>query len=265
MKNILVPIGTSKNSAKTLQYAIDFAETFSSNVFVMQAYSVMSKAGTIANVNEIMERTSTERLEEVIAAVDRKNTNVKIVTYKGDVVDGIKAVDGELGIDLIILSPKSNDIREEVYLGNTSGRIIKKTNIPALIVPEDSVFGPYKSILTAFKSGIVKKESKLRVLQQIKDKYNSAVNLLLVKTPEYTEEDMVINGALMDLSANVAITENATTFQGVLQHFESHQPDLLCVFRRKRGFFTKLWEKNIILKREFFCSIPVLVLSVKKY
>jgi hypothetical protein len=56
-------------------------------------------------------------------------------------------------------------------------------------------------------------------------------------------------------------TENATTFQGVLRHFETYNPDMLCVVRRKRGFFTKKWENNTILKKDFSSSIPVLVLS----
>jgi len=35
----------------------------------------------------------------------------------------------------------------------------------------------------------------------------------------------------------------------------------LCVVRRKRGFFTKKWEKNTILKKDFHSKRPVLVLS----
>ena len=36
MKNILVPIGVSPNSHETLQYAVDFASEFSSNLYVME-------------------------------------------------------------------------------------------------------------------------------------------------------------------------------------------------------------------------------------
>ena len=68
----------------------------------------------------------------------------------------------------------------------------------------------------------------------------------------------------MDISKNLTISENATTYLGVLEHFRTKQPDMLCVFRRKRGFFKKLWEKSTILKSEFFAPVPVLVLSVKK-
>ena len=68
----------------------------------------------------------------------------------------------------------------------------------------------------------------------------------------------------MDISSQVTLTEHATTYLGVLEHFQLQHPDLLCVFRRKRGFFQNLWEKNTILKSEFSVRIPVLVLSVKK-
>ena len=57
-------------------------------------------------------------------------------------------------------------------------------------------------------------------------------------------------------------TENATTFQGVLEHYKEFNPEILGVVRRKRGFFTKMWEKNSILKRDFYVTtFPVLVLS----
>ncbi|MBL4568424.1 MAG: universal stress protein, partial [Flavobacteriaceae bacterium] len=91
--------------------------------------------------------------------------------------------------------------------------------------------------------------------------FNTKVNLLLVKTPDYKEEDLVLDDALIALQNTLTTSENVTTFQGVLEHFQSNQPNMLCVFRRKRGFFKKLWEKNVILKEEFHCNIPLLVLS----
>lgn len=264
MKNILVPIGTSSNSGETLQYAVDFAAAFSAEVFLMDVFSVSAKTGSLANISEKVAESSKERLKEVIEKVDAKDIIVKIATYNGDIADGLKEIDRELGIDLIIIAPRSNDIKEELYLGNTTGKIIKQTDIPALIVPKGTVFKPFKTALTAFKSGILKKKRMLEPLLTIQKKFDTTVNLLLVKTPGYDKDDLKVNPSLMDISEQLTITENATTYQGVLEHFQSHQPDLLCVFRRKRGFFKKLWEKSTILKSEFFVRIPVLMLRVKK-
>ena len=265
MNNILVPIGTSPDSHETLQYAVHFAKEFGSRVYVMEVFSVTALTGNLSNVEEKVAKSSKEHLREVIEKVDAHGVEIKIATYNGDLIDGLREIDAELGIDLIIISPRSNDIKEELYLGHTSGRIIKRTDIPTLIVPKGTVFKPFKSILTAFASGVLKKGKVLEPLIAIKNKFGSRVNLLLVKNPGYTEEDLKIDPALMDISTQLTITEHATTYLGVLEHFQVKHPDLLCVFRRKRGFFKNLWEKNTILKSEFSVRIPVLVLSVKKF
>ncbi|WP_276388838.1 universal stress protein [Eudoraea chungangensis] len=264
MKNILVPIGTSPNAHETLQYAVDFAAEFSSKIYVMEVFSAKVGAGDLTNVSKKVEESSKKRLQELIGMVDSKNIEMKITTYNGDLIDGLKELDKKLGIDLIIIASRCNTIQEELYLGPTSGRIIKRTDIPTLVVPRSTKFTPINVILTAFKSGILKQRRILEPLNEIKKKFNSTVNLLLVKTPGYSDEDLKINTALMNICSHLSVTEHATTYLGALEQLQTSKPDLLCVFRRKRGFFKKLWEKNTILKSEFSARIPVLVLSVKK-
>jgi nucleotide-binding universal stress UspA family protein len=261
MNHILVPIGSKENASNTLQYAIDFAKEIGAKVFVFRAYKVLSKAGTFININDILERETNLYIQTMISSVDTKGVDVKMISAKGGTVESINSVHEELGIDLIVVGPRSNSIKEEVFLGSTSGSIVKQTEIPVLIVPEHYKFSPFKVALTAFKSGILEQQDVLTPLQEIKSLFKTKINLLLVKTPEYKEEDLVVNASLKALQNTFSISENVTTFQGVLEHFQSNNPDLLCVFRRKKGFFQKLWEKNTVLKSEFHCSIPLLILS----
>ena len=256
MKHVLVPIGSTENESNTLQYAIDMAAEFEAKVFVFRAYKVLSKAGTMISIDEIVERETNLYLQTMIKSVDTKNVEVKMISAKGGALDSINAVYKEIGIDLVVVGPRSNSIKEEVFLGSTSGSIIRQTQIPVLVVPEGYEFKP-------FTSGILDSEEMLKPLQEIKRAFNTKVNLLLVKTPDYKEEDLVLDGALKAIQDTLTTTENATTFQGVLEHFQSNNPDLLCVFRRKRGFFQKLWQKNTVLKSEFHCSIPLLIMSGK--
>ncbi|MEP6004847.1 MAG: universal stress protein [Maribacter dokdonensis] len=264
MMNILVPIGTSTNANETLQYAVNFAEDFGADIYVMEVFNVSGKTGTLTNVTQKVTENSKERLKEVIATVDTKDVSIKIASFNGELKDGLREIDKGIGIDLIILAPRSNDIQEEYYLGHTSGAIIKRTNIPTLIVPKGTAYKSFENILVAFKSGILKRKRILDPLIEIKNKHNAKVNLLMVNTPGYSDDDLKINTALMDISSQLTFTDNPTTYHGVLEHFQAKHPDLLCVFRRKRGFFKKLWEKSTISKSEFFAPVPVLVLSVKK-
>ncbi|MGB6269204.1 MAG: universal stress protein [Olleya sp.] len=262
MKSILVPVGSSKNAQSHLQYAIDFAKQFGAKVYVVQVYNVYTKSGTMIKIDYILERESIDFLKSHVANVDTKGVEVVIKTFKGKLVDTLELVCKTLDIDLIILEPRTNSIKDEVYLGKTSGKIIKQTNIPALIVPENFTYKPINSILMAVKSAIINKENVLTPLVAIKNQFKAKLDLLLVKTPFHNEGDFNVNKELKGLVSTTKETENATTFQGVLEHYKEFNPDLLCVVRRKRGFFTKMWEKNSILKKDFYVStLPVLVLS----
>lgn len=262
MKTILVPVGSSKNAKSHLQYAVDFAKAFGAKIYIVQIYNVYTKAGTMIKIDPILERESKAFLESHVASINTKGVKIYTKTFKGKLIDTLDKVCNALEVDLIILEPRTNSIKDEVYLGKTSGKIIKQTQIPALIVPEGYVYKPIVKILIALKSAIVKKEGALSPVLAIKNKFKAVVNILLVKTPHHLEADFELNNELKEMITNTTIADGATTFQAVLEHYKSNSPDLLCVVRRKRGFFIKLWENNTILKKDFHSTkLPVLVLS----
>lgn len=260
MKNILVPVGSSKNALSHLQYAVNFAEAYNAKLFVVQVYNVYTKAGTMIKVDKIIERESLVYLNDLVSKLDKKNVDITVKVLKGKLIDTLELVSKAADIDLILVEPRTNSIKEEVFLGKTSGKIIKQTQIPTLIVPEGYIFKPFSNILFAVKSAIIKKKNALEPLISVKKHFNATVNLLLVKTPFYNKGDFELKKEIKDLANSITETENATTFQGVLEHYKSVNPDMLCVVRRKRGFFTKKWENNVILKKDFSSPIPVLVL-----
>lgn len=261
MKNILVPVGSSKNAVSHLQYAVDFAKEFSAKLYVIQIFNVYTKAGTMVKVDHILERESMAFLKSHIANVDTKGVEVIIKTFKGKLVDTLELVCQAADIDLILIEPRTTSIKDEVFLGETSGKIIKQTNIPALIVPEGFAFKPVKHILMALKSAIVKKPDSLTPLIEIKAQFRANVDLLLVRTPFHNDGDFDVHEDLSNVVSETIYSDNPTTYQGVLEHYKTNDPDMLCVVRRKRGFFTKLWENSTILKKDFYTNLPVLVLG----
>lgn len=262
MKNILVPVGSSKNAKSHLQYAVDFAKATGAKVYVVQIYNIYTKAGSMIKIDHILERESLNFLDNHVSQIEKKGVEVVCKSFKGKLVPTLELVCKNLKIDLIILEPRINSIRDEVYLGKTSGKIIKQTRIPALIVPEGYVYKPINSILLALKSAIIKKKEALEPLVAIRNNFKASVDLLLVKTPFHKPEDFDINNEIQSLISSTVISENATTYLGVLEHYKANNPDLLCVVRRKRGFFRKLWEKTVLFKKDFYIiEFPVLVLS----
>lgn len=260
MKNILVPVGTMENGVNNLRYAINFAMISGAKVYVINLYKEFSKVAGLTKVNELMMQDSEEILQKLLAKVDTQGVEVVAKSVKGDPFEGIQRISKQLNIDLIILSPQSIEIKNEIYLGNVTGKIVKQMDIPVLIVPKGYLFRKFESILLAFKRGSFEKTNALAPLKEMASIFNAKVHSLHVKTPDLADDDTPIDPELSALQSSYTETSNATIFQGVLEHFQSHNPDMLCVIRRKRGFFKKLWEKNTVLKKEFHTSKPLLIL-----
>ena len=113
----------------------------------------------------------------------------------------------------------------------------------------------------AFKDGQVKEISTLKALTHFQDQFKSKLNLLLVKVPGFSHRNHRISDQITSRSEGLKFSENGTVYQGVLEHFQAYQPDLLVVFKRDRGFFEKLWETDLVYKKDFYCTIPLLVLK----
>ncbi len=264
MNNILVPVGSSKNSVCNLQYAIDLAKEINANVYMVSVFQEHSKVGGLSKLNTILKEDTESRLDEVLSRVDKKDVNVIAHTIKGEVFDGVNRICKQVPIDLMVLAPRSNSIKEEVYLGKTSGKLLKRTNIPMLIVPEGAKFQPPKTMLMAFKNGTFEHNNLLDAVRLFKERFGTEVHVIHAETPETTEKMKNITANLKAIKTSYTQVEAVTTFQAVIEYFQQFNPDMVCVIRRKRGFFKKLWEKNEIYKREFYTSKPVLVLPVQE-
>ena len=261
MKNILVPVGSSENGSNKLKYAINCASISGGTVYLININKEYARIGGIKKVNQFELDKSGKLLSNIINSVKTKGIKVITKPIKGDPFVAIKKISKEFDIDLIITSPQSVEIDDKVYLGTITAKLVKQTEIPLLIVPKNYLFRKFDSILVAFKNGYFEKENVLLPIHNMVSIFKSKINLLQVITPETTDAQLKIDQELLDIKSTLTTTKNATTFQGVLEHFQSHDPDILCVIRRKRGFFKKLWEKNSVLKRDFHTSIPLLILS----
>jgi hypothetical protein len=141
--------------------------------------------------------------------------------------------------------------------------LIKRTKIPVLVAPVESTFEAPKKMLLAFKTGEVKATSTLNSLVLFQDHFKAKLKLLLVKVPGFANRNHQLDDGLMQRAEQLLFSSNATVYQGVLEHFQEHKPDMLVAFKRERGFFEKLWETDIIFKKDFYCTVPLLVLKNK--
>ena len=262
MKNILVPVGSNDHALNTLQYAIDFAQVEEAKIYLVHVYTSPKISGAVLGVDKIMERDSKAILKEHLSKVDIKDVDIVTSTLKGhSIIDTLKQLIKLLKIDLIISSTKNDGADDMLFLGKITGNIIKDTEVSMLIIPAKVKFKPINKILMTIKSGSIKSVTTLDVLGKIQRTFDAKINLLQVKTPKLDAADLELNKTLESLIDKLIPTKNATVYQGVLEFLHEENPDMLCVIRRKRGFFKKLWENDRVKKVDFDSHIPLLVLK----
>lgn len=264
MKNILVPLGVSENAKSTLSYAIELALTTQSTLYVMDSFHPSFPNAHLLNAKQAVEKNNTKRIKDLIKGIEHKGIDIQMVRYEGDILSGIASLDEKVTLDLILSGPMPNADNEAVFLGPTAGKLVKKIDIPVLIVPEGFSFTRPNKALFAFKQGKIKGDRSLAPIHFFQQNFTSEIALLLVKVPGQERKERQIDHEIVELSNEMTSTENGSVYQGVLEHFRSFQPDILAVFARKRGFFAKLIETDVVLKKDFYTKTPLLVLKNRK-
>jgi len=260
MKTILVPISSFENGETPLSYAIEFASEINAKIYVVKTYGYSSVVSSLKSVGPILEKEAKKELKVLLKSMDTKNVEIVATVVKGTLAENIVAIRKTIPIDLIVSVSNRISKDETIYIGKITGHIIKHVDCPILVIPLSYKYKPIHAVLMAIKSGIIKREHVLDPIVDLLAAFKAKLNLLQVITPRLTEEDLVIREDLVELAASFQSSENATVYQGVLEHLIENNPDVLCIIRRKRGFFSKLWEHDEIYKVDLESRIPLLIL-----
>ena len=250
MKTFLVPISSLRKKKATILYAIDYAKAVGAEMI----YGIQ--------LHEIEEE---DHLEDIMAHAKQQDIAINFRFFEGDNLDYIKEFCADYNVDLIVASANTPKTSDTKFLDNLSGSIVKKTDMPVLLIPENFEYKGLNNVLTAIKSGLVDESASLKPLEQMLIETKAEMTLLQVKTPSYLPEDLMFDKDLAILTSKYYSSENATLYQGVLEYIHVINPDLICVFRRKRGFFEKLWSDvtldHTVDKADFESRVPLLVLK----
>jgi len=261
MKTILVPLGNSEKAICTLQYAVDFASYIDAKIYIIQVYGTATATYSLKKIDAILEKDSKNELDYILSKVNSKNIEIISKTVKGKITDTISRIAKQLDVDLVIASAKNSSSDDSIYLGPITGSIVKQTDLPMLIIPKGFEFSPINNVLFALRSGILKRSHIIDPLKLFLKYFKAKVSLLQVITPNNTDLDNILDSEFKVVADKIIKSENATIFQGVLEHLIEVKPDIICVIRRKRGFFNRLWEQNSIKKIDFESRVPLLVLK----
>ena len=276
-KKILIPTNFTKHAWNTLVYALNLYKKLPCTFYILNAYEVPPKIFLSRNHNMELEKakdTSEKGLQKILQGInfrqENENHHFKIISSNKDLAGAIQDCIDMHNIDLVLMVSRGENVSINSAYKNDISEVIEKVEYcPFLILPEKNKDLPefYREIVfpTNYKFLFRKKEvvalidMALNLNAKIRILYIDIDNRPLSKLQEQNKETLKTYFSDVDFSFHILTQTTVTT--GIHLFIESRESNFLALYKRKHGFFSKLFSHKIKEEIDFNPKIPVLILK----
>lgn len=279
-KKILVPTNFSKHSWNALIFAMNLYKKHACTFYLINVYqsqNFLSDAIALGKEKEEKEnekQLSQNGLDRMMKGLDFRKENpkhqFKTLSFKGSLKDGIQESAEKYGINLIVLGAAGEISGINSINDSSISKITEEIDeYPILVVPEKYDLKTNKSLELVFPSNfrIPFKKKELIPLIELSLQLGAFIRILYINSEgkKLTEEQEKNKAELAEHLGETEFSFHTLTqtspSTGVHLFIESRESDLLALYQRKQGFFSKLFRSNRSNEINFDPKLPVLILK----
>lgn len=247
------------------------------------AYIPVERTTTIALDKEVIacnkqtETNLVKRLERLKKKVMSNGMEVPVSITVGHspVVKNMRRFAEENNIDLIVMGTRGASGLKKTIIGTVAGRVIEKSDIPVLLVPEKYDLKPLEQIVFATNYHKTDKQALTLVVAMAKF-YNAAVTVLHLPGNYTSEKDKEKKQTDFDTYAYALQREfnksklqfhllDTSSVTETMENLDKKFPyDMLAMVRRKKGFLEKFFIKSFTKNMAYTTSKPLLIVPEKE-
>ena len=268
MKTILIATDFSNASRNASLYGVELAKALDAKIILFNAYEVPKPApglGVSVSRYDIMMQTDKRLLEES-DFLDPKREIIEIICDEGVPEDAIINIANEKKVDFIIAGMKGSGKNLKKIFGSTATSLIKRSDIPVIIVPEEAKFSIPKKILYASDSMSDTNIEHVDQIKPITETFESKLYVVRVVKDEYAEifERLNTPGKLREelkkLDASFEYPVDTDIRHALNEFIKKHHADMLVMMPHKHDWLERLFKKSETKDMIFHAHIPILVI-----
>ena len=261
MKKTLIPVDFSDASLNALHYSIHLFGSVNHELTILHTYKPSTRAFHMISIDKLLEDDARREMDALIQKIKLDFPDVSISTkiINSDAITTISSLGNSGEYDFIVMGTKGASGLKEVFLGSVAGGVISSTSAPVLVVPSRYQYKALKLISFAISDHPIPVEV-FKPLRELVTMSNCKINVLHVaegKQPEI--EDLLEPIADLDPSITY-IMSSGNVNEHLVEYLNTHDTQLLCLIRSKKGFFSRLFNKSVTLKQTFNSPVPLLIL-----
>lgn len=278
MKRILVPTDFSPTAEKALRFALEIATRTKGTIILYHLYtpverSILHTDKTRSQRNEQAESNLMKRLNRLKKKVTADNEAVLVLTVLGrtPIINNILGFAELNHIDFIVMGTQGASGLRKAIIGSVASRIIKKSDIPVLLVPEKFEWRIPEQILFASDCRQTDMQA-LPVIYSFAKLFKKGVNVVqLFSAYEIeSEKEKIKNGfdnyaySMQRTFSNYKLKFQLIEAESIIEtmkNLDQEWPhDVLAMVRGEKSFFEKYLAKSFTQAMACMSRKPLLII-----
>ena len=274
MQRILVPTDFSPTAEKAFRFALNIATKAKGTVILYHVYTPVESPFIDTGQKSKQYNTQTEtnlvkRLQRLKKKVTAHTADVPVSTIVGrsPVIDNILGFAEHNHIDLIVMGTQGASGLKKMIIGSVAARIVEKTDIPVLLVPEKFEWTEPERIV--FITNYLQTDRQaLSVVLALAKLYGAAltvVHLVDVFAKEEKEKIDFDNYAhamhreLNEFNLKFKLLKTSSVTETMENLYKEIPYDIVAMVRRKKSFLKKFFLKSFTQNMAYVTNQPLLV------
>lgn len=270
MKQILVPIDFSEASRNAAKYATSFAKVFHADVLLLNVVSppIIADDSFLAPVmvTQAEKVNESKRLMEgqVNFLAKQYPSRVSGSVTEGLPEDAVIEIAKNCATDLIIAGMKGKGKSNSIF-GSVATAIIRKRQLPVLLVPERATFQPMKYITLASDFAANMEVNRYQLLWEIAEQFSSEIDILNIEKSEgVMTQDAIIgkmrtSRAFLKFNHQFYALKVKNITKEILSFIKDHPTDLLVMVEHSHTMLERIFSRDHTQEMSYETEVPLLV------
>ncbi|MEM9886067.1 MAG: universal stress protein [Bacteroidota bacterium] len=263
---ILVPTDYSDFAKRAATFAIDLANHFGSEALLYHLFQVPSSTGSFASMRNVISKDALDgmaKLKKELLPLVKDSTTLKTVVAENNTVEAIVNRAKKEDFDLIVMGTQGASGLEEVFIGSIAASVLKRAETPLLAVPEHSTFDDLKTVVLALDNEGIQGEQNFELLHVLVKSFDAKLKVVHVETGD---DDLELASQVKFFFEGldyeyVSLPVESSISETINQYVAGQEADLLCMLRRKKSFFQRIFTGSNTTKEVFSSKVPLLVIQ----
>jgi nucleotide-binding universal stress UspA family protein len=274
MNTILVPVDFSETSDNALLYAVNLANSLSSNIILLHVSAIPvynNEYNVVAyTVNDAIAESKTA-LEEKALLLKKENALIGEVDYfveVGDLKTVMLSYISNKNIDLVVMGITGHSTAVgKVLFGSNAVSLSRESNIPVFIIPNGYEFKKIKNIAYASEYDVhITEQTGLIQIKNITSMFGANLSVLHVIPDNHviteveSATDLFVEQKLEATSHKTFILSEDKASTALLDFIKTHDVDVIVLEQKKHSFLHNLIYPSTTKEVAFNSPIPVLTI-----